>query len=53
MAHQQLGEKDEARKCYDTAVERMDKTQPKNEKIRRLRTEAGQLLDIETKGKPK
>ncbi len=40
MAHRQLGHKDEARKWYDQAVQWMDKNQPNNEELRRLRAEA-------------
>jgi uncharacterized protein HemY len=31
----------------------LGKTQPKNEELLQLRAEAGQLLNIETEGKPK
>jgi serine/threonine protein kinase/Tfp pilus assembly protein PilF len=44
MAHWQLGEKENARKWYDQAVQWMDKNQPKNEELRRFRTEAEGLL---------
>jgi uncharacterized protein HemY len=46
MAHWQLGEKDEARKWYDKAVEWTDKNQPDNEELRRFRAEAAELLGI-------
>ena len=46
MAHWQLGDKDEARKWYDKAVEWMDKNQPKNEELLRFRAEAAELLGI-------
>ena len=49
MAHWQLGNKDEARKWYDRAVEWMDKNQPKNEELRRFRAEAAELLEVEEK----
>jgi hypothetical protein len=47
MAHWQLGDRDEARKWYDRAVAWMEKHQPKNEELRRFRTEAEELLRIE------
>ena len=46
MAHRQLGSKEDARKWYDQAVEWMDKNQPKNEELRRFRTEAEELLGL-------
>ena len=46
MAHWQLGEKEEARKWYDRAVSWMDKNQPKDEELRRFRTEAAELLQL-------
>jgi tetratricopeptide (TPR) repeat protein len=49
MAHCHLGEKDRARELYDRAVEWMDKNQPRNEELRRFRTEAAQLLDLKDK----
>jgi serine/threonine protein kinase/tetratricopeptide (TPR) repeat protein len=44
MCHWQLGEKDEARKWYDKAVEWTEKNQPKNTQLRHFRTEAEELL---------
>ena len=44
MAHWRLGEKEEAHKWYDKAVEWMDKNHPKNEELRRFRAEAEELL---------
>jgi tetratricopeptide (TPR) repeat protein len=44
MAHGQLGHQDEARSWYDQAVQWMEKNQPRNEELRRFRTEAEQLL---------
>jgi WD40 repeat protein/serine/threonine protein kinase/tetratricopeptide (TPR) repeat protein len=44
MAHWQLGNKEEARKWHDRAVEWMDKNQPNNEELRGFRAEAGVLL---------
>jgi len=49
MAHWQLGNKKEAEKWHAQAVEWMDKHQPKNEELRRFRTEAADLLGIEKK----
>jgi hypothetical protein len=49
MAHWQLRHKDEARKCYDRAVQWMDKCQPSNVELRCFRAEAAELLEIETK----
>jgi serine/threonine protein kinase len=46
MAHRQLGHKDDARKWYDQAVAWMDKNQPENEELRRIRAEAAKLLGI-------
>ena len=49
MAHWRLGDKAEARRWYDRAVEWMDKNQPKNEELLRFRTEASELLDVQEK----
>ena len=49
MAHWRLGDKPEARRWYDSAVEWMDKNQPKNEELLRFRTEAFELLDLQEK----
>jgi superkiller protein 3 len=46
MAHWRLGNKDEARACYDRAVQWMDKNQRKNEGLRRFRAEAAELLEL-------
>jgi WD40 repeat protein/serine/threonine protein kinase/tetratricopeptide (TPR) repeat protein len=46
MAHWQMGQKSEARKWYDQAVQWMDKTQPKNVELNRIRAEAEELLGI-------
>ena len=46
MANWQLGEKDKARAWYDRAVQWMDKNEPKNEELRRFRTEAAELLGV-------
>ncbi|MFL5240711.1 MAG: tetratricopeptide repeat protein [Gemmataceae bacterium] len=46
MARWQLGEKDQARKCYEQAVQWMDKNQPKNEELIRFRAEAEMLIGI-------
>ena len=44
MAHWQPGEKDEARKWFDQAVEWMEKNKPDDEELRRFRAEAAELL---------
>ncbi|MDB5314048.1 MAG: hypothetical protein JWO38_8250, partial [Gemmataceae bacterium] len=44
MAQWELGNKDESRKRYDQAVKWMDEHQPKNDELRRIRTEAAILL---------
>jgi tetratricopeptide (TPR) repeat protein/serine/threonine protein kinase len=49
MARWQLGDKKEARKWYDQAVQWMDKNQPKNEELRRFRAETETLLKVENK----
>jgi serine/threonine protein kinase/Flp pilus assembly protein TadD len=49
MSYWRLGNKDEARRWYDRAVEWMDKNQPKDEDFRRFRAEAAELLGIEKK----
>jgi hypothetical protein len=46
MTHWQLGDKDQARKWFDKAVTWMEKNQPGNDKLRRFRTEAEELLKI-------
>ncbi len=48
MAHWQLREKENARRWYDQAVEWMEKSQPRNEELRRLRAEAEELLGVTT-----
>jgi serine/threonine protein kinase/tetratricopeptide (TPR) repeat protein len=48
MARWQLGDKKDARKWYDQAVQWMEKNQPKNEELSRFRAEAETLLKIET-----
>jgi tetratricopeptide (TPR) repeat protein/serine/threonine protein kinase len=53
MAQWQLGNKDEARKWYDQAVEWMEKNKPEDEELRRFRAEAESLLRIEKKSKPR
>jgi tetratricopeptide (TPR) repeat protein len=47
MAHGQLGEKEEARKSYDEAVQWMEKNRSTDEELRRLREEAAKLLKFE------
>jgi tetratricopeptide (TPR) repeat protein len=49
MAHWQLGNKDEARRSYDRAVEWMDRHKPNDEELRRFRSEAAERMGIEKK----
>jgi tetratricopeptide (TPR) repeat protein len=44
MANWRVGKKDKARRWYDAAVGWMDKNAPRDEELRRLRAEAGGLL---------
>ncbi|MBI3464304.1 MAG: protein kinase [Planctomycetes bacterium] len=46
MTHWQLGDQEEARKCYDQAVEWMDKNKPRDEELLRFRAEAEKLLGV-------
>jgi serine/threonine protein kinase/Flp pilus assembly protein TadD len=46
MAHWQLGEREEARKRYQQAVDWMAKNRPKDEELRRFRAEAAELLGL-------
>ena len=52
MAHWQRGKKDEARRWYETAVNRMDKSAPKSETLTRFRAEAAELLGVDPKTPP-
>ena len=47
MAHWQMGNKEAARQWYVRAVQWMDKCQPKDEELRRFRTEAVKVLGID------
>jgi serine/threonine protein kinase len=47
MAHMRLGKPEAARQWYDRAVRWMDNYQPKDDELRRFRTEAAALLGIE------
>jgi tetratricopeptide (TPR) repeat protein len=49
MARWKLGEKDVARRWYDKAVERIDKTKPEDESLRRFHEEAAAMLGIPVK----
>jgi Flp pilus assembly protein TadD len=49
MAHWQLGNKDEARRWYDRAVEWMDRNKPDDEELRRFRAEAAERMGIKKK----
>jgi tetratricopeptide (TPR) repeat protein len=46
MADWHLGRKEEARKSYDQAVAWMERNQPNNEELHRLRAEAAALLTV-------
>jgi len=49
MSHWQLEEKDQAQQWYDRAVQWMDKRTTQDKELRRLRSEAEELLGIEHK----
>ena len=54
MSHWQLGNKDEARRCYEKAVQRLGEPPGANdstsdEQLNRIRAEAAELLGIEIK----
>ncbi|HEV8606554.1 MAG TPA: hypothetical protein VGQ99_14365 [Tepidisphaeraceae bacterium] len=49
MAHWQLGDRQEARKWYDQAVEWMNRNSRQAEDFRRFRVEAAELLGVENK----
>jgi tetratricopeptide (TPR) repeat protein len=49
MAHGQLGQKEEARRWYEKAVEWTERNDAKNEELRRFRGEAAELLGVKTK----
>jgi len=46
MIHHHEGDRGEARKWYDRAVQWMEKHQPNNEELRRFRAEAEEILKI-------
>jgi hypothetical protein len=46
LAHWRLGDKAQARRRYDQAIEQMDKNRSDDEGLRRLRAEAAELLGI-------
>jgi tetratricopeptide (TPR) repeat protein len=53
MAHFRLGNRVEARRWFDKAVEIMDKSSPQNQELQRFRAEAAELLAIsESSPKP-
>ncbi len=53
MARWQLGQRKQARKWYDKAVEWMEKNSPLTEELRGLRDEARELLGVQDKPAPK
>jgi serine/threonine protein kinase len=52
MAHWQLDEQEEARQCYQQAVDWMAKHQPHEDDLRRYRAEASQLLGFSDLAQP-
>jgi tetratricopeptide (TPR) repeat protein len=52
MSYWQLGDKEEARKWYDKAVEWMDQNKPQNEDLLRFRAEAAELLGVKEPAPP-
>jgi tetratricopeptide (TPR) repeat protein len=46
MAHWQLGDKQQARHCYDQAVQWMEKNKPADEELAQFRAEAAALLGL-------
>jgi len=46
MARWQLGDKKDARKWYDQAVQWLEKSRVKNEELARFREEAEKLLEL-------
>jgi Flp pilus assembly protein TadD len=49
MAHRQLGDKDQARKWHDQAVQWMEKNKPDDEELRRFRAESETVLELKQK----
>ena len=49
MAHGQLGEREEARRCYERAVGWMEQYRPRDEELHRFRAEAAALLGVQAK----
>jgi tetratricopeptide (TPR) repeat protein len=45
-AHWKLGEKEQARKCYDQALHWMEKNKREGEELGRFRADAAELLDV-------
>ena len=52
MVRWRLGDKDDARRWYDKAVEWTAKNDAYNDDLRRLRVEAAELLKVEDQPKP-
>jgi tetratricopeptide (TPR) repeat protein len=48
MIHWRLGEQKQARKWYDQALQWMKKNDPRNRELKRIRSEAAELLGIKT-----
>jgi serine/threonine protein kinase/tetratricopeptide (TPR) repeat protein len=53
MTHWQRGDKKQAGKCYDQAVQALEKNQPNQHELRRFRAEAEALLEIKKQPAPK
>jgi hypothetical protein len=49
MIHWQQGEREQARNWYQQASAAMDKNMPRNDELRRFRTEAAELLGVNKK----
>jgi Flp pilus assembly protein TadD len=47
MAHWQLGDKEKARRSYTQAVSWMEKSGPDDEELRRFRSEAAELMQVQ------
>ena len=47
MTHMQLGDKDQARRSYEQALEWEEKHKANDEDLRRFRSEAAEILGVE------
>ena len=48
MAHERLGDKNQARECHDKAIEWMQKKKPHDNELQRFQAEAAALLGIDS-----